>query len=111
MERLIAGKGKVVLTLERNSTITFNSAFNFTITAEEALGNWTLNTISVSSLFTRPEHTEAWRTFPAFYTNGIRRRITGMGLVFIVTTSGAALACSSARRLIVVCSFRALYTS
>ena len=46
MERLIAGKGKVVLTLERNSTITFNSAFNFTITAEEALGNWTLNTIS-----------------------------------------------------------------
>ena len=57
----------------KNSTITFNSAFNFTITAEEALGNWTLNTISVSSLFTRPEHTEAWRTFPAFHTNGIRR--------------------------------------
>ena len=73
MERLIAGKGKVVLTLERNSTITFNSAFNFTITAEEALGNWTLDTISVSRLFTRPEHAEAWRTLAAFHTNSIRR--------------------------------------
>ena len=64
-------KGKVVLILERNSTITFNSTFNRT--AEQVLGNWTLNTISISSLFTRPEHAEARRTFPAFYTNGIRR--------------------------------------
>ena len=103
------GKRKVALILDRNSAITFNSAFY--ITSEQALRNWTLNTTSVSRLSTRPEHTEAWRTFAAFYTNSIRRWITGMKLVFIVTTSGAALACSSARRLIVVCSFSALNTS